>query len=139
MLDHAQVQSDFDNWANVKKRLEFRGQPMSVKRGEVYWVGLGMNVGSEIDGKGRRFARPMVVLKCINRYAFIGVPLTTKEHNWPGFVRFEFNGVTEYALMPQVRITSTKRLYNRIGRLDREITNYLRSELKDYLDLNNIE
>lgn len=135
MINDSQVQSDFDRWANVKKSLEFRGKPVPVKRGEVYWVGLGMNVGSEIDGKGRRFARPMVVLRVINRYSFIGVPLTTKAHDWPGFVRFEYNGVTEYALMQQVRVTSTKRLYNRIGRLDPAVTDYLRSELKDFLEL----
>ena len=45
--------------------------------GDIWWVRLGVNVGFEIDGKHKQFARPVIVLKKYNQYSFLALPLST--------------------------------------------------------------
>lgn len=130
-----QDNQDYDRWNNIVKHLEVKGKPYRVKAGEVHWVGLGKNLGSEIDGKGKRYARPMIVIKTINHNAFIGLPLTTKPHFWPGFLRVQFCDQEEFVILQQIRICSTKRVYNRMGRLDAATFNEIRKSLSEYLEL----
>ena len=79
------------------------------------------NVGVEINGKGLKFARPVVVFKKLSEYGFIGIPLTTKDHtgvapDW--YVHFRFGGKDEYAALHQVESVSVYRLYRLVGSLD---------------------
>lgn len=130
---------DFDRWNNVQKHLEAKGEPYHVKAGEIYWVGLGKNLGTEMDGKGQRYARPMIVIKPVNRNAFIGVPLTSRVHYWPGFMRLQFGDQEEFAVLMQVRICSAKRLYNRMGRLSHATLYAIKQQLREYLELDTDE
>ena len=41
------------------------------KEGEIWWCGIGMNIGREIFGKGAKFIRPVVVLKKLNKDSFL--------------------------------------------------------------------
>ena len=45
---------DFDHWNEVKKDLNRRISCPPFKEGEIWWYGAGMNVGVEINGKGKR-------------------------------------------------------------------------------------
>ena len=44
---------DFDRWNKKKKALDAKAEPLYFHEGEIWWVHLGVNVGYEIDGKGR--------------------------------------------------------------------------------------
>ena len=69
---------DFDSWNKTKMRLNSEDQPRQfIRAGEVRWAALGVNIGSEIDGKGRSFTRPVVVLHAGNHMAMV-VPLSTE-------------------------------------------------------------
>ncbi|MBQ9017975.1 type II toxin-antitoxin system PemK/MazF family toxin [Candidatus Saccharibacteria bacterium] len=88
-----------------------------VRDGEVWWVGIGENVGVEINGKSEYFSRPVLVLKKLSRFGFMGVPLTSQEHNGKWYAAFEFKGIKETAVLSQARVYSASRLYSRIGQV----------------------
>jgi len=46
---------DFDKWNIVKKRVHTDEIKVSIRAGEIRWLSFGVNVGSEIDGKGESF------------------------------------------------------------------------------------
>ena len=48
---------------------------------EIWWCVLGQNIGVEIYGKWDTFSRPILILKKIGKYGFIGLPSTTKHEN----------------------------------------------------------
>lgn len=57
-------QKDFGPWMSVKSFEHNRENKQTYyKEGEVYWMSIGVNVGSEQDGKGRKFARPVLIVK----------------------------------------------------------------------------
>ncbi len=71
---------DFDGWIKIKKEIHFKGSIRTIKEGEIWWCKIGENVGKEICGKGKDFLRPVLIVRKLNKYSFIGIPLTSKEH-----------------------------------------------------------
>lgn len=55
--------TELDRWNEVKKKLQFRSRTPYFKQGEIWWVSVGLNLGSESYGKGVMFRRPVLVLK----------------------------------------------------------------------------
>lgn len=106
-------------WNGVKE--DFHCTPSKklqlVRDGEVWWVGVGENVGVEINGKSEYFSRPVLVLKKLSRYGFMGVPLTSQSHEGSWYVPFEFQGRIETAVVAQARVFSVARLYGRLGQV----------------------
>lgn len=106
----------FDKWNEVKKELEQK-TGTSVANGEVYWLSVGQNLGSETYGKGADFKRPVLVLNkvYIKNYinAFIGVPLSSKASQKSGCLYHKFTdkqGIKQVALLAQIRLFDTKRV-----------------------------
>ena len=69
---------DFDKWNIVKKRVHTDEIKVSIRAGEIRWVSFGVNVGSEIDGKGESFTRPALVAHVVGAVLALVVPLSTK-------------------------------------------------------------
>ena len=103
------VKEDFHCTPNSK--LQF------VRNGEIWWVGVGENVGVEINGKSEYFSRPVLVLKKLSHYGFMGIPLTSQRHKGSWYVPFIFQGNVETAVLAQAKVFSTARLYGRIGQI----------------------
>lgn len=101
------IKEDFHNTPEKKLQL--------VRQGEIWWVGIGENVGVEINGKSEYFSRPVLVLKKLSRYGFMGVPLTSQRHTGSWYISFEFQDKIETAVLSQARVYSITRLYKRIG------------------------
>ena len=59
------MHKDFDRWNTLKKAVNAADETKRVyfHEGDIWWVRLGVNVGYEIDGKDRDFARPVIVLR----------------------------------------------------------------------------
>ena len=110
---------DFDRWNQEKKRLNTTdAEPVYFHEGEIWWVRLGINIGYEIDGKARNFARPVIVLRKYNKYSFLALPLTTspRPNAWKlplGLV----GGKQAFAVMSQLRNIDSRRLYQKLGSL----------------------
>ena len=112
------IKLEFNRWNNVKTHLELHGRQPNPSQGEIWWAGVGKNLGVEMHGKNDRFARPVLVYRKISRHCFMGIPLTSKEHEGSWYVSFMQNGIKETAMLHQARIMSVKKLYSRMGRID---------------------
>ncbi len=66
-------------WCRVIITLRAEDKKVLFKEGEIWWCSIGMNVGTEIFGKGRRFTRPVLVFKKFGSYSFLGIPITSQE------------------------------------------------------------
>ena len=70
---------EFDQWNNLKKELHSSApqQEFYISNREIWFVHLGMNVGTEQNGKGDNFLRPVLVLKKLGN-VYLVIPMTTK-------------------------------------------------------------
>lgn len=108
---------DFDGWIKIKKRLHGEGKLRMMREGEIWWCAIGENIGSEICGKGKTFARPVLILRKLSRLNFIGIPLTSKSRTGSWYVKFYFKNKLQIAVVAQVENISVYRLYSKIGRV----------------------
>ena len=124
---------DFDGWMVIKKKLHYGGSLRRIKDGDIWWCAIGENVGSEICGKGKIFARPVVVARKLDRYNFIGVPLTSKNHAGSWYTDFVFQDKKQIAVLSQVENISVQRLYNKMGVLSDPDLGIIRERLCDLI------
>ena len=108
---------NFLGWMDTKSRLHTIGGTHNVKNGEIWWCGVGENVGVEINGKGRTFARPVLVYKKYSKFGFLGLPLTSQAHEGSWYAHFTFKKKEQFVALTQMRMFSTSRLYNKMGEL----------------------
>lgn len=105
----------FDEWNRVKKDRHNSSRVPVIKDGEIWWCAIGENIGVEINGKNESFSRPILVLKKLSRFGFMGIPLTSQEHKGDWYVSFIFRNRKQTAVLAQARVVSTSRLYKKIG------------------------
>jgi mRNA-degrading endonuclease toxin of MazEF toxin-antitoxin module len=117
---------NFDGWNEVKKKLNETVSMKFFSEGEVWWCSTGVNIGVEMDGKGEKFTRPVLILKIVNSQTFIGVPLTSTlkedETHIPIYFNYDFHTV----VISEIRTYEKKRLENYIGK----VSDYLLTKLK---------
>jgi mRNA interferase MazF len=106
---------DFDGWNRDKKAIDKKKYLLGMKKREIWYVSVGVNVGVEVDGKNHRFERPMLILKKINHKSAIVVPLTSTVKDEQKYVAYDFGGVKKAANIAQVRMIDSKRLRRRVG------------------------
>lgn len=119
-MENKETVGSFNRWNKQKKMLHLRNRMPDIKTGEIWWCGTGQNVGVEINGKGRAFARPIIIYKILGRSSFMGIPLTSKNKSGDWYVKFRHRGRLECAALCQARVTSRARLYERMGEMDDE-------------------
>ena len=117
-MENQDITNEFNGWNKVKINLELHGRQPNPAQGEIWWAGCGKNLGSEMNGKSDKFARPVLVYKKLSRFNFMAVPLTTKNHTGSWYVSFAQNNIKETAVIGQAKVMSVKRLYSRIGKID---------------------
>ena len=107
----------------VKDHIQSAKIIRTFKEWEIWWCAIGENVGTEINGKGKNFSRPVIVFKKLDRFSFTAIPLTTKDHTakYPDkYVHFAFKNKNEFAALHQLENISVFRLQRKIGQLDDE-------------------
>ena len=67
----------YNQWNNLKQKINLYKNYNHPRIRDIWWVNIGINIGSEIYGKGSGFVRPVLVIK-INQNNFIGLPLSSK-------------------------------------------------------------
>jgi mRNA interferase MazF len=128
------MEKDFDSWNDEKKHVHARGNIPFYHEREVWWCALGVNVGSEQDGSGNEFRRPVLVLKGLGTSTFLAIPLTTSTRRHP--LRPEIGmvgGKLAHALLSQIRVIDTKRLIRKIGYVDQNTFGRIRKAVKGML------
>ncbi len=114
-MEKIQEEKRFDEWIGVKSHIHFNGRIRNIKDGDIWWCAMGENVGVEINGKNNEFSRPILVMKKMNRFGFMGIPLTSQKHEGSWYVSFEFKGKEQIAALAQARTVSVFRLYKKMG------------------------
>ena len=119
------MQKDFRRWHQRKTKLhEEKLRPFFHVR-EVWWCSLGANVGFEQDGKGRKFARPVLVFKKFNNEMCWAIPLSLKVKTKKETAHFYEpitldDNIPRTALLSQLRLIDGKRLLLKIGMISSE-------------------
>ena len=116
------MEKNFDQWNEVKKSIHAKEGRLYFREGEIWWVNLGVNIDFEMDGKGKEYTRPVIVVKKYNQYLFLAIPLSTskkinKYHIPIGMVANK----EAIANVSQMRNIDSKRLVKKIGHMAREL------------------
>lgn len=109
----------FLEWIGLKERLyNQEHRPPLFKEGEIWWCYLGENIGTEVNGKGTQFTRPVLIFRKYDRLSFFAIPLTTKNKSGTWYCSFKHGGKLQTAQLAQGRVVSYKRFKERIGKID---------------------
>ena len=106
----------FDGWNEVKKGIGRRRVPF-VRVREIWWCLWGVNADCELDGKGRRFVRPVLVFRKRDdgRKLFV-IPLTGRvDEGNSGYYKYDKGSLA----FGDAKNISAKRLLGFKGRVNR--------------------
>jgi mRNA-degrading endonuclease toxin of MazEF toxin-antitoxin module len=139
------VLAEFVKWVKVKVRIHISdSSKIFFREREIWWASVGLNVGSEQNGKDEEFQRPVLVLKKFGQYIFWAIPLTSKKKD-NGY-RFEIKYTEHYEniagelinegkegiiVLNQLKTMSIKRLIRKMGIMSEEDFNIVREKIKE--------
>jgi len=126
---------DFDNWSIVKKRIDLEERKINIRAGEIRWVSFGVNIGSEIDGKGVSFTRPALIINVSGANIALVVPMSTKVKDIAGYMPIAWKGKTVSLCIHQTRVISQKRILDRMGRIPERRLGEYKAELKRFFSI----
>ena len=128
------MKKEFEKWNNIKQQIHEVGKRKYYHEREVWWCALGVNVGTEQDGSGAEFRRPVVILRGFGADTCLVIPLTTSAHQHP--MRVPVGMVDDrqaMALLSQIKVVDTRRLVRKIGYLEKEMFSNLRESARGIL------
>ena len=127
------MSKDFDSWNKLQKFIESKNVDIFCNTREIWWASLGLNIGSEEDGKNNLFERPVLIIKVFNKSTVRILPLTSKTKNDKNHVPISYEGMLGSVILSQLKTISTKRLTRKLCKLNKrefdEITQRLRQNL----------
>lgn len=115
------INKNFDDWNKKKGNIHRALKNKWVIKREVWWCMLGINIGSEEDGKGEDFLRPVLIIRTYGFTSAVVVPLTTSRKEGSFYFNIGKVGNTNEistALLSQMRLVDTKRFVEKIGKID---------------------
>ena len=124
----------FNAWTKLKRKIHNRTDiPAGYKEREIWWIGLGHNVGVEEDGKNENFDRPVLIVKGFSKYQFWAVPLSTTDKEGPYYHKIVVNGNVSNVLLSQLRVLDTRRFIRKYGMLNPKDFAEIKLKLIDFL------
>jgi len=117
------MKKDFKKWHTRKERLNDDKPRVFFHEREVWWCSLGANIGFEQDGKGGKFARPVLIFKKFNNEIFWALPLSLQiksrkeTAHFYALVELE-DGIARTAILSQLRLIDGKRLLTKVGMIN---------------------
>lgn len=112
---------NFRNWHSQKEKIDNENKRVFFHEREVWWCHLGLNVGFEQDGKGEKFARPVLVFKKFNNQVFWALPLTTKDKKGKFYVPINLGDeLNRKVILSQLKLVDAKRLIDKIRTISEE-------------------
>jgi mRNA-degrading endonuclease toxin of MazEF toxin-antitoxin module len=109
---------NFDEWNRVKKEIDSITTDIKPHKREVWWASLGLNIGSEQDGRGDTFERPVLILTRLSNNTFYVAPLSTKCKHIVFHKELQHDNVKGFVLLDQIKVIDKKRLKRKIGKVD---------------------
>ena len=125
---------DFDVWSDRKKKIHESEENKLYHSRDIWWCSLGVNIGFEQDGTKVEKSRPVLILKGLSKNTCFVIPLTTsfKKHPMRIFLG-EVDGKNASAIISQIRVIDTKRLFRKIKKLNKEKFEIIRKAVKDLI------
>jgi mRNA-degrading endonuclease toxin of MazEF toxin-antitoxin module len=117
-----EYKKEFDLWNAKKKEIEQSNVQRLCHEREVWWCSLGVNIGSEQDGKNELFERPVLILKRYSMDLILILPITSTEKDNVYYVKIN-SVMASSVILSQIRAIDSKRLLRKVGMLS----------IKDYL------
>lgn len=109
----------FDEWNEEKQRIDGKThKPPYVSVGDIWWVSIGQNVGTEMNGKSGRSSRPAVILKKLKYDFYLIAPTTTQEKSGTWYVPIHHNGMMTYVCLHQIRTIDYRRITSKLRTID---------------------
>ena len=124
----------FLDWINLKIQINTSNVTNDYfKEGQIWWVSLGHNIGSEENGKNKKFERPVLILKRINKETFWALPTSTQIQK--NKYRYIFNkGDKQYSIkLAQIRLISSKRLIRFIHDIKKDDFKNIKNQLRNLI------
>jgi mRNA-degrading endonuclease toxin of MazEF toxin-antitoxin module len=112
---------NFIGWIYKKISIDkLQKNNLTISEGQVFWCTLGENIGFEQNGKGEYFQRPVLIFKKFNNDIFWGIPMSTKIKDNKYYIKVLLKDVYQSAMISQLRILDSKRLYQFIGYISKK-------------------
>lgn len=127
------MDKDFDKWNKKKKIIHKNTLPPLFSEREVWWCNLGINVGSEEDGKGENYLRPILILRKFNKNIFYGLPITSKIKEGIFYISINSGEVKGSLILSQMRLIDAKRLSHLLGKITENEIIEIKKKLKNLL------
>jgi len=109
---------NFPDWFKLKPKLDLQNYtPPKFSNGQVWYCYTGENIGIEISGKGIEYLRPYLVLKKLDRYSFIGLPLSTQNKIGDRYFQINFRNIDQIIYLHQPRHFDYRRLKYKLGEI----------------------
>ncbi len=130
------MQKDFDEWNKIKKNIDI--QELEIikfpQEGEVWMSSVGLNIGFEQNGSGKKYTRPTLIIKRFNNHMFWIVPLSTKQKK----LNFYFNFTDPVnkkvsVIIAQMKLISIKRIRRKLYTLNQDTFFQIRNKIKMFL------
>ena len=128
---------EFLKWSEVKISLHNeKSKKLHVRSGEVWWASLGKNIGSEMDGKGQLFERPVVILRWASATTLLALPVTSKiKHDFWDRVMFKNkDGFDRDAVITQLRLISVNRLHRKIEKIPHDVLIRIKKAINNFIE-----
>ena len=120
---------DFDKWNEIKKKVENQNRT-SCDEGELWWCDVGLNIGSEQDGPGPVFERPVFVAKKFSNETCLIFPTTSQNKVGSYYYKLDDKSI---AILCQPKLIDVKRLKRVIKKLSRAETRTIIDSFKSLL------
>ena len=126
----------FDKWNELKKRINGDKDVSFCRAGEIRWVSVGVNIGSEMDGKGESFNRPCLIADMFSDKLALIFPMTTNTKKSAGYIPFILSdGKNVSICIHQAKTISPKRILKRIQVISDSKLKEIKSHYKKFYRL----
>lgn len=119
-VEYNTINKKYDKWNDIKKDLNKKEFVIGFREQDILFISIGQNIGYESHGKGEEFLRPVVVLKKLGKYNFIGIPLSSKNKEGYFYYHINFKGRDNIAMINQIRTFDSRRIKYKIGYLSKK-------------------
>ncbi len=105
---------------------------MVMEQYDVFLISLDPTIRHEI-----KKARPCVIISPdeMNKYisTIIIAPMTSRSHSYPTRIPVKFKGKEGWVVLDQIRAVDKRRLIKKLGRIDQETINTIKSIIREML------
>ncbi|MEA2112728.1 MAG: type II toxin-antitoxin system PemK/MazF family toxin [Patescibacteria group bacterium] len=138
---------EFVKWIKLKVRIHISDDTLLLyKTREIWWANVGLNIGSEQNGKNKNFDRPVLILKKFGKDIFWAIPLTSNKENKTFPYKFSYihrsknvigelieEDKTGFLILNQLKAMSSKRLIRKVGVIPNDSFEAIKGKIKEML------